>query len=1235
MSGATTEFFADQAVSLGYVSKENADACLAELERARASGNSAAELSTIMLDKGFVTQEMRDWIVGAREREKQGSASGSKNHEAGAAGPDAQTVRVQCANPKCAKTMVCPADRAGSTGQCPQCGTRFQIPALAKGPALTQMLGDYRLARKIGEGGMGSVYEALHVKLKRKAALKVISRKAAQNSRFLERFYREAQATAALNHPNMVQVYDVGEDQGHHFIAMELVDGESLARRLKREGKIALGDALDIVEQIAKVLRYAYGQSIIHRDIKPDNVLLSRDGQVKLADLGIAKNIEAEGGVTMDGSALGTPHYMAPEQAQDARRVDHRADIYALGITLLHLLTGRVPYEGDSPYSIITKHREEKLPTGSDLGTPLPAGAEALIRKMAAKDPAERYQDYDSLLADLGAVKAGRNVGNSASEAAGVTVSASRRRRAIQRDPKSKAALLAVLGAGAALAIGVAVFLATRPGKQPSGPGPVTSIKPVVTKVEVPEGPKEEEPSAPSAQTEPAAQMLTYAESYANEHPEEYAKVVERFREVERNCKGTVEAMKAKDTAEAWQRKWEEVAEAEFEKRRAAAAGALKAWKFQDAETVWEAFPEGLRAASIAPKVEAELARIQEARRGMAKALEDEAKPLLARKAEELSAEEARAVSGLLERAEKAPEGLPEEAAQAIEALAEKLRTCLEDYEAAATLRAQEAFWGFWAKYESHMKRKAFDEALKLCESPLVVHPFRGAPEGEDDPLKRGTTNAVLKADAQLVKSLFSKAEENLPTLVGKTILVAGNTMRVKEVKDGKLQLSGAGAEMAWDADRLDTGTLLQLGLAGIEGAKPQARAKALHAFYYGKSSDAVEALKEAAEAGADVSFYQSRMVPVLVVTTTPSGATVEVGKMVDGEWQMVDLPAGKAGEKTRTTPLRLEVEKNTTHRVEIAKDGYQPVTEEVKIGEAGEFRVSARLKKAQLPAYLIGLFEVLKESKDKYGNPIRKGADRKTGMPLEIRHKQTGMHFVFIPAGEFLMGSPENEKDRDANREGTGTQHKVHLTKPFYLGKYEVTQAEWKVVMDSNPSKFPGDRNPVDMVSWGDCQGFLKKLNEGFRSSPLQRAGREPTKAGHYKLALPTEAQWEYACRAGTQTRFYFGDDLDYRELADYAWLNANSGGKTHSVGEKKPNVWGLYDMSGNVWEWCEDWYGSYAKEAVSDPTGPERGGDRVFRGGSWGNGGRYCRSAFRYDNAPAYRDRHLGCRASLRSYP
>lgn len=269
-------------------------------------------------------------------------------------------------------------------------------------------LDGYQLVRKIANGGMGVVYEAVQTKLDRKVALKILSEQLADRQEFLHRFEREAKAAAALNHPNIVQVHDFGEADGRHFIIMEYVDGRNLAAHAAIFGKLPVSQALDIIEQTAHALKAAAEKSIIHRDIKPSNLMLTRNGIVKVADLGLAKIVTQDSDLTMS-NIVGSPHFIAPEQAADSRKADHRADIYSLGLTLFFLLTGEYPFDGESPISIVLAHTQKPLRSATEFGVQLPADVESLIDKMSAKDPQDRYQNYDELLADLKAIKEGQS----------------------------------------------------------------------------------------------------------------------------------------------------------------------------------------------------------------------------------------------------------------------------------------------------------------------------------------------------------------------------------------------------------------------------------------------------------------------------------------------------------------------------------------------------------------------------------------------------------------------------------------------------------------------------------------------------------------------------------------------------------------------------------------------------------------------------------------------------------
>ena len=219
-------------------------------------------------------------------------------------------------------------------------------------------------------------------------------------------------------------------------------------------------------------------------------------------------------------------------------------------------------------------------------------------------------------------------------------------------------------------------------------------------------------------------------------------------------------------------------------------------------------------------------------------------------------------------------------------------------------------------------------------------------------------------------------------------------------------------------------------------------------------------------------------------------------------------------------------------------------------------------------------------------------------------------IEMVKVEAGTFMMGATSEMKKPYSWEKPV---HQVILTNDYYMGKYEVTQALWQAVMGNNPSKFKGDNLPVETVSWNDCQDFISKLNS--------LTGRN--------FRLPTEAEWEYAARGGKKSRGYQYSGSS--KISNVAWYDGNSGSKTHAVGTKQPNELGIYDMTGNVWEWCQDWYGSYSSSSRTNPTGATSGSIRVRRGGCWGINARYCRSSYRSFSTPVNRGNGLGLRLAL----
>jgi len=267
----------------------------------------------------------------------------------------------------------------------------------------------YKVMGKLGSGAMAIVYKAQQLSLDRTVAIKVLPKRLGENPEYVERFYREGQAAAKLSHNNIVQAFDVGEAGGYHYFVMEYVEGKTLYDDLAAGKVFAEEEALKIAIQIAHALAHAHDRSLIHRDVKPKNIMIDKDGVVKLADMGLARETtDIETAQTEAGRAYGTPYYIAPEQIRGKIDIDGRADIYSLGATLYHLITGRVPFMAENPTEVMKKHLKEELVPPDHINTSLSAGISEVVEVMMAKRREDRYNNVKELLVDLEAVRAGQ-----------------------------------------------------------------------------------------------------------------------------------------------------------------------------------------------------------------------------------------------------------------------------------------------------------------------------------------------------------------------------------------------------------------------------------------------------------------------------------------------------------------------------------------------------------------------------------------------------------------------------------------------------------------------------------------------------------------------------------------------------------------------------------------------------------------------------------------------------------
>jgi serine/threonine-protein kinase len=338
----------------------------------------------------------------------------------------------------------------------------------------------YRLEARIGTGGMSTVYRALDETLERQVAIKLMNREIASDSDQLERFRREARAVAQLSHPHIVGVIDAGEDHGRPYIVFEYVEGETLKERIRRLGQLPIGEAVAYAIEIARALGAAHARHIVHRDVKPQNVLIDEEGSAKVTDFGIARTLD-EDGLTQDGRVLGTTDYVSPEQAL-GHPVSGQSDLYSLGVVLYEMLTGQVPFRGENQVAVAMQHVREEIPDVRVLRPEASASLAAVIDRATAKDLRDRYRSDEELIADLEDVLALETSRSGSATGEATAVIRTLPRRARKRLPlrvrrPEWLALMALLAVIAAIAVIVLVVLRGERGTGTSGerPGGVTT----------------------------------------------------------------------------------------------------------------------------------------------------------------------------------------------------------------------------------------------------------------------------------------------------------------------------------------------------------------------------------------------------------------------------------------------------------------------------------------------------------------------------------------------------------------------------------------------------------------------------------------------------------------------------------------------------------------------------------------------------------------------------------------
>ena len=1004
-----------------------------------------------------------------------------------------------------------------------------------------QTFGPYQIQSKLGQGGMGAVYLARDSSLERFVALKILPGKLAADTEYVARFRREAVAAAQLDHPNIVRVFAAGESDGTHYIAMELVEGQTLHGYLAQWGPMQPVEALGACMAVAKALDYAWNRSrIIHRDIKPANIFISSEGEVKLGDLGLVKRIGGESTeLTQSGVTVGTPHYCSPEQARGEKDIDFRSDIYSLGCTLYHLLSGHMPYEGGaetSPVAIMVKHVTDPPPQILQVLPACPPPVVLLLDKMLAKHPTARHQSYGELIQDLQRIIAQLQSGAAAPVASAVAATAPRSVEATMASRKFSPALICAVAGVAAAAVLAGVWWWSPWKERSAGILPAdsrTSQQP------------EQKPAASAATpfaSEPATKpAVAPTPSTASQSP---------------------------STAPA------------------SAAASLPAPASSEAalQKLGNVFTNA---------VGAEMVYIPPGEFMMGSTKEEQ------------------------------------EWAVALAKHQEKLIRIEGEQPRKATIR--NGFWlgrtevtvGQWKRFVAATgyvtdgeKNGESTQGNQMVRGASWGDPKFGSPPKDNDPVCCVSWNDAmafcewLKKQERGAGRLSSGHTVRLPTEAEWEYACRAGTQTKfwwgdsEKQCDDRLNCAGLGDGFN-DVSPVDHYGLQgrnQFGLADMLG---NVREWCLDKFDPNGAHEELWTGNLPSRVARGGTFFNNLSLARCAcrVPIHPSASECSNGFRV---CYGVDM----TGVTTTTASTSPAVAANETGILAPPETRVPALTANPKVGEVFTLNVGSTVT----------------------------------------------MELMGIPPGEFMLGSTKEEQawamanglredEFDfVKREGEAPR-KATIKQGFWMGRTEVTLGQWKqfvketgYVTDGEkkgesyapqpskrwaPKKGVSWRNPdfgfemrddhaVSCISWNDAKAFCEWLDKHE-----QRAGRL---VQGYAVRLPTEAEWEYACRAGTQTKFWWGESIENGAgRLNRGWMDDGHEfvAPVDSYGARGRNRFGLADMLGNVMEWCLDKFD--ATQAHGDLwTGDA--GMRLLRGGSFNHVPVHCRCSSRLGNGPTF---------------